>query len=199
MQNGVILVSSDPNSEELIKLKDKAERIRHAHFMISNRYEIRGKLLHAAILIGSSGVAILTFANYETFKTLFPHLTQNIFSIIVGCIASVVFILTVIEEYIRWRDKAKEHEKAGKLLTTFIRETDGILLHAGSQLQQINHIRDKYTQLNETIPPIPDKDFIKAKQEYLMKVCISKELDKNPFLDIKKYKKSRKKNGDKNG
>lgn len=190
---GAMDTQSPLNPDEIKKLIKKAEQTRHAHFMICSRYKKLGKLIHAFILIGASSVAIFTFANYETFKVVIPNLSENMFTWIVGTIASIVFILTVLEEYIRWTDTARKHEFAGKILTTFIRECDGVIKQTNLSIIQIENLRTRYTQINESIPPIEDKYFIKAKQEYLIKVCISKELDNNPFLDIKAFKKSKRK------
>ncbi|MEH6908515.1 hypothetical protein, partial [Neobacillus drentensis] len=80
------------NLDEIVKLVRKAEKTRHAHFMISDRLNSRGRLLHTLILIWASAVAILTFANYENFKIIFPNLSEKVFTFMKGTMASLVFI-----------------------------------------------------------------------------------------------------------
>lgn len=185
-------MSNPANIDEIEKLIRKAERSRHAHFMIFNSLDLRGRLLHTIILIGASSVAILTFANYKYFNVIIPSLTESVFTLMIGTLASLVFILSILEEFLRWKDIAREHEIAGKQLTTFIRDCDGTIKQTPSK-EQIDLLRARYTQVNENNPSIPDKYFLKAKQAYLIKVCISQELDNNQFLNIRKFKKEKRK------
>jgi hypothetical protein len=186
-------MNNPANIDEIEKLIRKAEKSRHAHFMISDSLNFKGRLLHTLILIGASTVAILTFANYKSFKIIIPILSENVFTFMIGALASLVFILSILEEFFRWKDIAREHEIAGKQLTTFIRDCDGTIKQSTHSKEQIDLLRSRYTQVNDNNPPIPDKYFLKAKQEYLIKVSISKELDDNPFLNVRKYKKEKRK------
>jgi len=175
---------------EIKKLINKAEKGRQAHFMIAYSLGIWAKLLHGVILIVSSIVAILTFADINAFVFVMPQMSADEFRLIVGILASIVFILAVLEEYASLKEKSKYHEDAGKKLTTFIRDSDALLQQTEPINKEQNHIvRTIYQNINETSPIIPDRIFLKAKRKFLIKVEISKSLDSNPHKSFRKIRK----------
>lgn len=178
--------------KEAEKLADKAEKSRQAHFVLSGKLSFRSKLLHSVILIGSSLVAIFTFANYKAFLPILPSLDQDVFTLFVGFLAIIVFILSVFEEFIRWRDMGLMHEDAGKKMTSLIRDAYAIRKNPDITEIDLKHLRTWYQSINETSPSIPDKVFLKAKQDYLKKLIISQKLDDNPFKSIKSIVKEMK-------
>ncbi|EAQ6061429.1 hypothetical protein AKL58_23960, partial [Salmonella enterica] len=104
------------------ELKKKAEQNRQMHFSICKKANWINKSLHALVLVGSSATAVLTFAEYKTFLPWISNLTDGEYKLIIGVFAGLVFILTILEEYFRFGEKAASHETIGKQLTSFIRK-----------------------------------------------------------------------------
>lgn len=175
--------------KELNKLIDKAEKTRAAHFLTASSLAIRGKVLHGSILIGSSIVAILTFADYRVFNPIASRLSQQTFTLFTGLLASLVFILSVLDEFIGWREDSRQHDSAGKVLTSFIRNANGIKQQKVITKEQVDIVRERYTLINEQTPSIPDRMFLKSKRQFLMKVSVSKELDNRPFESLRKIRR----------
>lgn len=176
------------DNNELKKLLKKSEVSREAHFMIANTLKFRSKALHSFILIASSIVAILTFSSYESFTLLIPGLNEEAFKLGAGILASLTFILAVMEEYVNWREASQKHEDAGRQLTSLIREGGGLIKSESLSPTNLESFRSKYIMLHESFPSIPNKFFLKSKQKNLMKIAISKELDTDPFLPIWLFK-----------
>ncbi|WP_409291136.1 hypothetical protein [Peribacillus sp. SCS-37] len=174
--------------DEIKKLLRKSEVSREAHFMIANKLKFCSKVLHSIILIASSIVAILTFSSYESFTLLIPRLNEEAFKLGSGILASLTFILVVVEEYVDWGEASHKHENAGRQLTSLIREGGGLIKSESLSPAQVDSFRSKYIMLNESFPAIPNKFFLKSKQKNLTKIAISKELDKDPFLPIWLFK-----------
>ncbi|OOE04642.1 hypothetical protein BO219_04405 [Anoxybacillus kestanbolensis] len=170
------------------KLRKKAELSRNAHFMIANRLKLYSNCLHSFVLIGSTVTAILTFANYDAFLPIFKNLNDKVYKLTIGLIASLVFIVTVIEEFLKLEKRASEHEGAGKQLTTFIRNADLIEKSTSINEGDILQLTQSYTTICENSPVIPDKVFFKAKKHLYEKIAISKELEINPFMNIYFFK-----------
>lgn len=180
-------MSIDAN-KQVEKLSRKAEVTRNAHSILHRRFKRYSSWLHFFILIGSSIIAILTFAGYETFLPLFPHWTDAGYRLGVGIFASVIFILTVVEEYLKLASRVSAHEHAIKELTTFIRNADVVRNKDQIGDKDITDLVAQYTNINSSIPSIPDEVFYKAKQGLKRKIEISKMLDSNPFMSIRMYK-----------
>ncbi|UTR12732.1 hypothetical protein MM300_10855 [Evansella sp. LMS18] len=174
---------------ELKKIKSKAEKSRQAHFDLAEKKSLLRDILHYITLILSSFVAILTFADYQRFLPIIPNLTQDNFVLGVGFLASFVFLLTVTEEFKRWGEEAQQHLYTGKQLTSLIRDCDSLIKNESLLEGAVTNIREKYILINELSPPIPDKEFLKAKQRYLNKRAISEYLDEHPHLTVGEAKK----------
>ncbi|WP_336990010.1 hypothetical protein [Bacillus infantis] len=170
--------------EQLRKLRDKSELLRNAHSLLCAKNKSSSKILHGLILISSCIVAILTFADHEDFLVILNNLTDDLYKVGVGILASLVFILTVLEEFLNLNSKASSHESAVKQLTTFIRSADALEKKKEFHNEDIKRLTTQYTIINENIPLIPDKTFFKAKQQLKRKIYISKTLDNKPFIPI---------------
>lgn len=173
---------------QIKKLRKKAENSRNAYFMLSKKYRLSSSLLHFLILIGSTVVAILTFANFVVFLPLIKNLTDPVYKVVIGLLASMVFIFTVIEEFLSLSKRASEYESAGKQLTSFIRYADSIEKRTNVTDEDIDHLTLHYTLICETTPMIPDKYFLKAKRHLYRKIEISKALEQNPHMILWLYK-----------
>lgn len=173
---------------QIKKLRKKAENSRNAYFMLSKKYRLSSSLLHFLILIGSTVVAILTFANFDVFLPLIKNLTDPVYKVVIGLLASMVFIFTVIEEFLSLSKRASEYESAGKQLTSFIRYADSIEKRTNVTDEDIDHLTLHYTLICETTPMIPDKYFLKAKRHLYRKIEISKALEQNPHMILWLYK-----------
>ncbi|CAM4167980.1 hypothetical protein BAMA_19270 [Bacillus manliponensis] len=181
-------MNQESKKEYLKKILRKSEVTRNAHYLLFNRYRILSNVLHAIILIGSSIVAILTFAKFTTFKPIFQKISEEGYTLFVGLFASLIFILTVIEEFGKLSDKASGHENTAKQLTSFIRNTDAIKKLPEISEEDIDKVTMQYNMINENALSLTDKAFYKAKQRLFIKIEISKELEKNPFLFIWLFK-----------
>lgn len=188
----------DTFKDEIRKLIRKAENSRHAHFLLAHRLNGMSKILHSFLLCGGAALATLTFAKYETFKPLNNQLTDDVYTLIVGGLATLIFVMTVLEEYVKWDERGKEHDNIGKQLTSFIRDSDGLLKQATVSENDVTLLRSKYNFINEIAPSIPDKVFLKAKQSLKIKIDISKRLDEHPFTKIKRYKRKKRKEDNSN-
>lgn len=164
------------------KLRGKAEKSRNAHGLLYKKFKRTSDLLHILTLVGSSIVALLTFADFDDFLILFNSLTGDIYQLSIGITASMVFILLVLEEFLSLNKKAASHENAVKQLTTFIRLADSIEKNKSVKEENVSELTSQYTLINENAPLIPDKIFLKSKQRLNRKICLSKTMDTNPFV-----------------
>ncbi|MBK5458035.1 SLATT domain-containing protein [Peribacillus sp. TH27] len=169
---------------QIEKLKRKANLSRNTHFMLSKRLNIYNGFLNFSILVGSTIIAILTFANYDTFIPTFKYLTEDTYKLFVGTFASLIFILTVADYFLKLGERASQHEYTGKQLTTFIRQADAISSFKSEHEDDVTRLTMQYTMLNEAAPSVPSKFLIKAKKDLHERIEISKILEKYPFTNV---------------
>ncbi|SNT52783.1 hypothetical protein SAMN05444672_14033 [Bacillus sp. OK838] len=173
--------------EEIKNLKKKAEQNRQLHFSISKNANILNKILHAIALIGSSITAILTFAEFSTFIPWFPWLTEETYKLIIGLFAGLIFIITILEEYLGLGRKAATHETIGKQLTTFIRKTSILETYETLTQAELDQVLGEYSSINESAPITSDRIFFREKQRLQVKIDISKKLEQTPHMSVRLY------------
>ncbi|MFC9542971.1 hypothetical protein ACFTQ7_24500 [Lysinibacillus sp. NPDC056959] len=188
------MVEESSYKSQIKKLRKKAEISRNAYFMLTNRFKFYSNLLHFFVLLGSTIVAILTFADYEVFLPLISNLTEPVYKLFIGLIASAVFVLAIMEEFLKLSKKTSEYESSGKQLTSFIRHADSIEKREEIQEGDLSQLTLYYTLICETTPIIPDNYFFKAKRHLYRKISLSKEIEDNPNMILWIENIKRKKN-----
>jgi hypothetical protein len=178
---------SEHIKKEIKNLKKKAEQSRQMQFSLSKKANIFNKILHSFALIGSSITAILTFAEFSTFIPWFSWLTDGNYKLIIGFFAGLIFIITILEEYLGLGQKAATHETVGKHLTTFIRVVSKMEAYETLTQDELDKAVSEYNSIHESAPIIPDRVFLKEKQRLLIKIEISKQLEETPHMSIHLY------------
>ncbi|MDR7250411.1 MULTISPECIES: hypothetical protein [Bacillus] len=153
---------------------------------MSKKANMSKNALHIFALSESSIIAIITFADSKTFAVWFPYMTDDKYKLIVGG-AGVIFIITILEEYLRFAERASSHENVGKQLTGFIRRVSTLLSHEKINEDDVENFSEEYIEIHENAPIIPDKVFLKEKQRLKEKIDVSKKLDYNPHMSVNFY------------
>ncbi len=179
---------SEHIKKELKSLKKKAEQNRQMFFSISKKANIFNKVLHSFALIGSSVTAILTFADFKTFIPWFPWVTDGNYKLIIGMFAGLIFIITILEEYLGLGKKSTIHENIGKQLTTFIRKASVLEAYDSLTQSELDQLASEYSSIYEGAPTIPDRVFLREKQRLYIKIDISKRLEQDPHMSIPLYR-----------
>lgn len=174
--------------EQLKKIKKKSEICRQAYSLLHNFYAKFSGILHLLILIFSCFIATLTFADYSVFNPIFKNLTEGIYKLISGGVAGLIFSLIIVEESFKPGNLAKEYSSAVKLYTELIRNIHYAIETENIEDDEARKIIEKYNFISGIVPLIPDKIFKKAKKSLIIKIEISKLLDKNPYECIWIYK-----------
>lgn len=179
-----------PNNygSQINKLITKAEQNRQMHFAISRSKNRLHRLLHSLVLIGSSITAILAFSDYTTFQPWVSTITDVHYKLSIGVFAGLVFITSILEEFLRLEEVSISHEFTGKKLTTFIRSASSITSKEVITKEDLDFIINNYNNIHENAPLIPDRIFLREKQRFRMKLSISKQLGMTPFMNIKLFK-----------
>ena len=174
---------------EIKKLNKKAEVNRACYSDLHKLYKLLDYLINIVVIISSAIVAILTFADIEYFRIIFKYINQESFTLLVGILASIIFIITLVQQYLNLSTKSDESEIAIKRITNFIRDTSSLKNEENIDEKKFNQILEDYKKINEENPVIPDYIFIRAKSKLNQKIQISRYIDKYPMKKIRHIKK----------
>ena len=174
---------------EIKKLNKKAEVNRACYSDLHKLYKLLDNLINIVVIISIAIVAILTFADIEYFRIIFKYINQESFTLLVGILASIIFIITLVQQYLNLSTKSDESEIAIKRITNFIRDTSSIKNEENIDEKKFNQILEDYKKINEENPVIPDYIFIRAKSKLNQKIQISRYIDKYPMKKIRHIKK----------
>ena len=174
---------------EIKKLNKKAEVNRACYSDLHKLYKLLDNLINIVVIISSAIVAILTFADIEYFRIIFKYINQESFTLLVGILASIIFIITLVQQYLNLSTKSDDSEIAIKRITNFIRDTSSLKNEENIDEKKFNQILEDYKKINEENPVIPDYIFIRAKSKLNQKIQISRYIDKYPMKKIRHIKK----------
>jgi hypothetical protein len=199
------------NPSEFKKVLDgylnRSEILRQANSDLSSKYKKRSNLIAVISVASSSLISILALADIERILKIFnsdidPLYASYVLSFILAVLGLIIFLVSLSGFIFGWQDKHLRHESGVKLLTNIISEIRDVrkLTNESSDeielASKVKEISDKYALINESLPTIPDQDFLNSKQKYRIKRMISENLDEDPCVDvsIKKYTKKHKQN-----
>jgi len=180
---------------EVKKLLQKSEVMRQCH---SNLYSINTmwhRIIRCLLIVLSSTVAILTFASYTTFTFIFSELNAEIFSFSVGLLASFVFILTLVEEFLNFHKNSIFRKEAVNRYTNFINYTSQYKNEDGITEEEFDKVLELYQEANNESPLIPDRIFLENKRRLKEKIAISKLIDSGCTKTIRQMKMDVRKSG----
>jgi len=173
-------------------LERKANILREIHIDCSKKC----KFWINAFLILTIGLSI-AIAFFSLAGPSLISLNDNwkiVFGIFMAIAGLAILFLSISDRIFGFNERYALHVQGTKLLTDFIRECHQFRhaemkkLTDEKNMIRLNALQNSYSQIQQILPlsDLSDSEFLKIKQKYLLKVEISKKLDKNPNLDIDK-------------
>ena len=158
----------------------KADQSCTAHAILRDKYKMRSMLIDCITLFLSTWILTMVFVQPEIAIKLSPSfLSQTIW---IGVISFFVFILTIFQLVVDWRGKYQAHHQAAISLSSFVKEFRPIA--DTTETEAIINALLQYRIITNQMEPIPEKQFLRLKQQHLMKVAISRHLDKAPGTSL---------------
>ena len=171
-------------------LERKANISRDTHVYSAKKCKI---LINLALIFTIILTMIITFLSLAVPLMLsLDDNGKNIFGIIIAIAGLSILFLSVSDRIFGLNERYAIHNQGVKLLTDFIRECHQFRhVDLKDKREEVNLLRldalqREYSQLNQLLPinDISDYEFLKCKQNHLIKVEVSKRLDSDPHLNI---------------
>ena len=179
-----------PMTENQIGAREEVKRIRRvsdqlctAHAALRDRFRRRALMLDIIILLASAWLTALAFIDPRLEQWLIPFGIDS--KLWIGLFGIVVFLLTLIQFKMDWGGKAEAHTRSFNMYAEVKREA-GYLLASSSEIpgREFQRLASRYDMASDVGTGIPEKDFLNLKRRHLMKVQISRFLDKNPGASV---------------
>ncbi|MCP4374185.1 MAG: hypothetical protein GY797_39690 [Deltaproteobacteria bacterium] len=174
--------------QEIKAFRDKANMLTSIHSKLSDKYNFWHTILSSFLLAVSTLLIGLTFVS-DTFVQNSIGIAPNALKWSLGLATILNFCGILLLSQWGFQQKAAEHRQA---VNFYFRIVNKIRqwIDSGMAITEdmIEEIRAEYARA-DTIPKIPDSQFLKLKQWHFQKVAISRELEKSPFESIESIKK----------
>ncbi|OIQ10577.1 hypothetical protein [Neomoorella thermoacetica] len=182
MNNDYTMLTSSRPNKLLKKIKKKAQMQADMHGQLAD-YNLKWQnFLLYGTLFTSVLMLSLTFVSDEFIVRTTP-LTADYFMWLRALIAVGNFFAGLVLTIWRPSDHEAKHREAIRHYTRVLYEIRHLEERDDISEEDVKVIQSLYLN-DSSVPPIPDKYFLKLKKRYLVKVAISKYLEEHPYAWI---------------
>ncbi|NEO32135.1 MAG: DUF4231 domain-containing protein [Symploca sp. SIO3C6] len=169
------------------------EELKHHHRIIDMMLSMHSKLrddnqrlaliINVILLCSSVILSTLVFIDPTILK--FLKIDPQVSKVAVGICSTVVFIISLIELRVDWKEKSERYGQACEILSRL--KADCRELLKSNEPPDPQRVEDQCkvcAQTLSTLPKIPDEKFPRLKAYYKAKVELSKFIDLHPSVPV---------------
>ena len=179
-----------PIEDEANGLEKKAEVIRSIHVFCAQKCKLWIDFSLIMTIILTLLIALVSLIVPLLF--VLDSKWGNILAALIAIASLAVLIFSISDRIFGLNERYAGHIQGVKLLTDFIRDchqfrhVDLIKNEEKVNLARLDTLKREYSHLNHILPMAntSDKDFLKCKQNLLLKIEVSKKLKDDPHLNI---------------
>src|SRR2546428_7503457 len=168
-----------PTRTQLEKLKRKADQQATAHAWLRDRYRLLNSILSTTSLVAGVFLLAIVMASPDLVnRTL--RIPPDWYQWFLALLAAGSFSIVIVQLAWRFDAKATLHDQAVRHYTKVGYSASRIIrASAPISTERVAAIQSEYLD-DHDLPRIPESKFLRLKQWHLLKVQMSKELDRNP-------------------
>lgn len=174
-------------AEALRALRDKSNLQVSCHSTLADRYGRWNTVFLSLILALSASLLGLTFISEQFVQTTLG-VAPDTLKWIMGIASIATFVAGLLLSQWDFANKAAQHREAVHHYFVIVNRIRA-LLESNTSFSEatIRELRADYER-TEALPLIPERQFLRLKQQHLRKVAISRELDKIPNVPLNEIK-----------
>ncbi|WP_124082253.1 hypothetical protein [Pigmentiphaga humi] len=174
--------AEDAMKDELSRICRISDMLCTGHAALRDRYAKFAFALDLLTLGVSTWLVALAFVEPKLNVTLTPFGWDS--QIWVGVLGTSVFFLTLIQVKTDWKGRSDAHKRTLNVYTEVKREA-GYILSAGEyDRDACQRVFSRYDMAVSVGVPIPESEFLRQKQRHLVKIALSKALDRRPAASL---------------
>lgn len=174
--------SEDAMKGELTRIRRVSDMLCTGHAALRDRYAKFAFALDLLTLGVSTWLVALAFVEPKLNVTLTPFGWDS--QIWVGTLGTGVFFLTLVQMKTDWKGRSDAHKRTLDIYAEVKREA-GYLLSTGEyEYDACQRVFSRYDMAASVGVSIPESEFLRQKQQHLVKVALSKALDSRPNTSL---------------
>ena len=174
-------VGQDKQMTEVRRRYRVADMMITMHSILRDRYRRRSVALDSIIFSSSVLIAALAFGDRSLVEWL--RLTTESTRLAIGTVAIVTFLASLMAWMVDWKGKADAHDRAASAYTSAKFRLAPI--DASTDERDMEQVLLLYEEIARSTVPVSDSAFLKLKSEHLMKIRLSRLLDRSPGASIR--------------
>lgn len=165
--------------DELQRMQRVTDQSITAHSILRDRYSNRALWVDILMLVASATVAVGTFAGDDILQMLMGGHDHP--RVILGLVSVGVFVLSLIQFKVGWKERASAHAEAARALSQTKAEIRDVRASTNwISASQFKLLAVRYSTTHGNVVGIPESCFVPLKARHKRKVRISKTLDRFP-------------------
>ena len=177
-------MSTDDKEKALAELKRRyrvADMMISMHSILRDSYRRRAISLDAVLFSSAVVIATLAFGDPDLIDRL--PLTTDSSKLTIGFVSILVFLASLTAWMVDWKGKADAHGRAASAYASTKFRLGSVDSETDSR--ELDQILMQYEETARSAVPIPDAQFLRLKSEHLLKIRLSRLLDRFPAVPIR--------------
>lgn len=167
---------------ELGRIRRVSDMLCTAHAALRDRFARRALILDLLVLGLSTWLVALAFVEPRINISLTPlHLDPQLWG---GLLAVGTFFLTIVQLKADWKSRSEAHGRTLDIYAEVKREAGYLLASDNLQEDAIRRVQARYDMASAVGVAVPEKDFLSQKRRHLVKIALSRRLDKFPASSL---------------
>ena len=171
---------------EMKNQKRLVDQMTTGHSLLRDRYRSRATIMTCSLLSASVLATAFAFASGDADITIGEFSASR--STLLGWFAVVTFAATLIDLVLDWRGRQQKHEDAVRQLAVLKAEYQ-TTPEAGEELATRDRLSQRYQAVMDSVPNVPDRQFVHLKAAHLQKVEISRLLSEFPGMTVRQARR----------
>lgn len=176
------MTSAESIREELIRVRRVSDMLCTGHAALRDRYARFALALDLLTLGVSTWLVALAFVEPHLSVRLTPFGLDS--QIWIGTLGTGVFFLTLVQMKTDWKGRSDAHKRALDAFAEVKREAGYLLSTGECGDESSRRVFARYDMASSVGVPITESDFLAQKQHHLVKIALSKELDRRPAASL---------------
>jgi hypothetical protein len=168
--------------QELDRRRGVVDVMLSAHALLRDRYRRKAQIVDLTVFGGSIVLCATVFIDPQLAAR--TRIGETGTRLLLGITSVLIFFLAIVSMLFDWKEASGRHSRAASLLGDL--KAKGRLLAADDQAGAVKpeDFVQLYDSVMQTLPPIPDDQFVRLKAYHRRKTELSRAIDDNPTAPV---------------
>ena len=172
-----------------LKLQDdlayKIRQKRGAHGVLEEKFKKITSIYDIVNIVATALISLLAFSSLSTLSSIFPSITKETLSILIGSLSFFLFVINVIFRIKGYDLKSTQHREAVQVYSQILRDIGAYKEQAPKNIidkAAIESFNMRYIQSTFSVIKITNKEFENAERKFIKHMAMRRAKINNPFM-----------------